>query len=219
VAGALLGVLVGGVVGRLAMMLLARLNPNATGVTSDDGFIMGQFTLSGSLQLLLASWQLGMVGAGLYAMLRGLLIGPRWFRVLSISVGPGVVVGATIVHTAGVDFVLLKPLWLTVGLFVAIPLLFAGLLTMLAERWIGSAGWFAKAPLPLVLLTLVLWLPVAPLLLILAVGWTTAEAARRWPALQPDVSTTALQWMARGVLVVAFAVAVADLIADISSLS
>jgi hypothetical protein len=41
VAGALLGVLVGGVVGRLARMLLARLNPNATGVTSDDGFIMG----------------------------------------------------------------------------------------------------------------------------------------------------------------------------------
>jgi purine-cytosine permease-like protein len=68
-------------------------------------------------------------------------------------------------------------------------------------------------------MTLVLWLPVAPLLLILAVGWTTAEAARRWPALQRDVSTTAPQWMARGVLVVVFAVAVADLIADISSLS
>ena len=37
-AGALLGLLVGGVGGRLAMMLLARLNPDATGVTSDDGF-------------------------------------------------------------------------------------------------------------------------------------------------------------------------------------
>ena len=31
-AGALLGVLVGGVGGRLAMLLLARLNPEATGV-------------------------------------------------------------------------------------------------------------------------------------------------------------------------------------------
>lgn len=44
VAGAVLGVLVGGVGGRLAMVLLAALNPRATGVTSDDGFTIGQFT-------------------------------------------------------------------------------------------------------------------------------------------------------------------------------
>ena len=37
-AGALLGLLVGGVGSRLAMLLLARLNPEATGVISDDGF-------------------------------------------------------------------------------------------------------------------------------------------------------------------------------------
>jgi hypothetical protein len=37
----LLGLLVGGVGSRLAMMLLARLNPGIAGVTSDDGFIMG----------------------------------------------------------------------------------------------------------------------------------------------------------------------------------
>jgi len=42
-AGALAGVLIGGVGGRLAMMLLARLNPQALGVKSDDGFIIGRF--------------------------------------------------------------------------------------------------------------------------------------------------------------------------------
>ena len=42
--GALRGLLVGGVGGvggRLAMMLLARLNPEGIGVTSDDGFRIG----------------------------------------------------------------------------------------------------------------------------------------------------------------------------------
>lgn len=51
-AGLLLGVLVGGVGGRLAMMLLARLNPRVAGVVSDDGFVMGQFTLTSTAVLL-----------------------------------------------------------------------------------------------------------------------------------------------------------------------
>ena len=47
-----LGVVIGGIGGRLAMYLLARLNPEATGVISDDGFVIGQFTLAGTLNLL-----------------------------------------------------------------------------------------------------------------------------------------------------------------------
>jgi hypothetical protein len=47
-AGALLGLLVGGVGSRLAMMLLARLNPQVAGLTSDDGFTMGQLTMQTS---------------------------------------------------------------------------------------------------------------------------------------------------------------------------
>src|SRR3954452_11673814 len=101
-AGALLGLLVGGLGGRLAMLILARLNPRAAGVTSDDGFSIGQFTPAGSLNLLLAGGVLGVLGAAIYAVLRPLMIGPRWFRVLSISVGPAVVVGEQLVHVDGV---------------------------------------------------------------------------------------------------------------------
>ena len=54
-----LGVVIGGIGGRLAMYLLARLNPEATGVVSDDGFVMGQFTLSGTLNLLVVGGFLG----------------------------------------------------------------------------------------------------------------------------------------------------------------
>ncbi|MEP6817639.1 MAG: hypothetical protein ABI873_19045, partial [Marmoricola sp.] len=104
-AGGLLGLLVGGVGGRLAMMLLGRLNPDATGVTSDDGFAIGQFTIE-SIDLLVVGPLLGVFGGGIYFVLRGLMIGPRWFKIVSISVGPALVVGSQIVHTDGVDFTL-----------------------------------------------------------------------------------------------------------------
>jgi hypothetical protein len=60
--GVACGVVVTGVLSRLVMVLLAELNPEAAGVRSDDGFIMGQITLSGSTQLALAGAQLGVVG-------------------------------------------------------------------------------------------------------------------------------------------------------------
>lgn len=62
--GGLLGLLVGGVGGRLATMLLARLNPSVTGVTSDDGFRIGQFTTADTITLLLIGSEFGVVGAG-----------------------------------------------------------------------------------------------------------------------------------------------------------
>ncbi len=134
-AGGLLGLLVGGVGGRLAMMLLARLNPGFTGVTSDDGFSIGQLTPS-TFNLLAVATLLGVVGGGVYFVVRWLMFGPRWWQVLSISVGPAVVVGSMLVHRDGVDFTL-QPVWLAVALFAAIPGAYAALLTVLAERWLA----------------------------------------------------------------------------------
>jgi len=134
-AGLGLGVVVGGVVGRLAMYLLARLNPEATGLTSDDGFVMGRFTLSGSLNLLLTGAILGVVGGVVYAGARHLTFGPRWWQVLSVALGAGLPVGALIVHTDGVDFTILEPVWLTVALFVLIPAAYGVLLMLVVERF------------------------------------------------------------------------------------
>ena len=74
--GAFSGVIAVGVLGRVAMLLLAYLNPVATGVTSDDGFVMGQFTVSGSLQLAASGLQFGVIGVFFYLALRGLMVGP-----------------------------------------------------------------------------------------------------------------------------------------------
>jgi hypothetical protein len=210
--GVACGVVVTGVLGRLVMLLLAELNPEAAGIRSDDGFVMGQITLSGSTQLALAGGQVGAIGAFLYMALRGLMIGPPWFRLLSISVGPGVVVGANLVHTTGIDFHLLKPLWLTVGAFVLLPVMFCAAVHLLAERALSHGG-VRSMPLQVVGVTLVVL--ALPLTLVLAIGWLIARAFRgdEW------ISTTAAAWFVRAVLAFVFVMAVVDLISDARTLS
>lgn len=218
-AGAVAGVVVGGVGGRLAMLLLARLNPAATGVTSDDGFRMGQFTLSGSLSLMSAGLFLGLLAALFYAVLRHLMIGPLWFRRLSISLGPAVVVGAQLVHTDGVDFTLLGPLWLTVGLFVAIPGLAVLLLTVLAERWIAPDAWTARAPLWAVAPVLLLWGPALVAVVALAIAWSLRWLVRRDPRIGPRLDHPATGWVARGGLTVVFVLSAVTLVRDVVTLA
>lgn len=140
VAGALLGAVTMGVISRAAMFLLARTNPEADGVISDDGFEIGRFTVSGSLNLLVAGLFFGGLSALFYLVVERLRFGPAWFRTLSLGVGAGVVVGSVIVHTDGVDFVLLEPVALTVGLFVAIPVLHIAVLDVVAVRIRASRG-------------------------------------------------------------------------------
>lgn len=217
-AGGLLGLLVGGIGGRLAMMLLARLNPGVTGVTSDDGFRIGQLTAADTIGLLLVGAGLGVVGAGVYAVLRGLRVGPHWFQVLSIAGGPAVVVGAAIVHTDGVDFRLLGPPWLTIGLFVALPGLYAGLLTLFAERLLDEDSWFAHAPILLAVAPLALWIPLAPLLGILVLLWASREGLRRTPGGATALGHPVMARAARLGLTAVFVLSLVDLGKDATEL-
>ena len=79
-----------------------------------------------------------------------LRFGPAWFRTASMTVGPAVVVGSLLVHTDGVDFRILHPVWLAVALFVALPGLFAYAMVAVGDRWLredscsapaGGPGW------------------------------------------------------------------------------
>lgn len=138
-AGGVLGALIGGVGGRIVMYLLIRLSPAADGVTSDDGFEMGRFTLGGSLNLVAVATILGVVGAVLYLLVRWLLFGPWWFRVLSVTLAAGVGVGNLLVHTDGVDFTLLEPALVSALAFIAVPAAYGAALTVVAERWLLAA--------------------------------------------------------------------------------
>jgi len=219
VAGGLLGLAIGGVGGRLAMMLLARLNPEATGLISDDGFHIGQFTVVATLNLLILTTLVGILGGGIYLVMRPLMIGPRWFQLLSISVGPAIVVGAVLVHPDGVDFTALRPVWLAVALFVVIPGVYAALLTLLADRWMNTTEHPSWRRRVLFTASLILWAPLAPFLLPGALVWFLFELLRR--RIGDDIlrSNPPFAWVLRLGLGLVFLVSLADLTRDISELT
>jgi hypothetical protein len=188
VAGALVGVLVGGLGGRLAMALLAGLNREDHGLLTDDGFTVGQFTVGGTVALLGAAAQLGLVGGLGYLVLRRLALGPRWLRLLSLCAGVAVVFEALLLEPDGVDFTALDPAWVPILLFLALPAVFVLLLALLCERWLAPGSWFARGPLRAVAATLLVSVLGGPPLVVLvavAVGiglaWRGASvAAPRW---------------------------------------
>lgn len=140
--GVVTGALVGGVGGRLAMLVLRLTSPDSVvGVTSDDGFEIGQVTLGGTYNLLLVGAGFGVLGAALHGLVAPWLIGPRWFRHVTVALGSGAVVGGMLVHTDGIDFTVLQPTWLAIGLFVAIPALFGGLVGLELERFARDRTW------------------------------------------------------------------------------
>ncbi|MEO6204978.1 MAG: hypothetical protein ABIO67_06305 [Mycobacteriales bacterium] len=220
-AGALSGLLVGGVGGRLTMMLLARLNPEASGIRSDDGFIIGRFTFGNTLNLLAVGFALGLFGAAIYVLVRGLLIGPRWFQILSISVGPALVVGNLLVHTDGVDFTRIDPAVLAIALFVLLPGVYAVMLTVLAERWAGPDGWFRRSPMKQVAPTLLVWVlgfPLLPVLAVLVALWLARTALHRNPNTAASLGHPAGPWVLRAALAALFVTSVANLASKTSEL-
>ncbi len=97
VAGIPTGVLVAGVGSRLAMLVLRLTSPNSVvGVTSDDGFEIGRFTLGGTYNLLMLGAVVGVIGAAAYRAARPWLLGPAWFRRLTVAAGSGAVVGSAL---------------------------------------------------------------------------------------------------------------------------
>lgn len=141
-AGIWLGALVGGVGGRLAMLVLRLLSPDSVhGVISDDGFLIGQVTLKGTYDLIGLGAVIGLLGAIAYRWVDRWLIGPGWFRQLTSALGAGAVVGSMLVHADGVDFRLLRPLWLAIAFFVLIPSLFGFFIGPLEEVLARPEAW------------------------------------------------------------------------------
>jgi len=147
-AGAVAGLVAGGIGGRLFMSVLAALNPDVAGVESDDGFVIGRVTLAGTVNLMLLCTILGAVGGLVWVTVRGLRFGPRWWRAVSMPVAVTLVVGGQVVHTDGVDFRLLEPTAVAIGLTLAVPALATVLVSWLGDRWLGdgSTVWQAVPP-------------------------------------------------------------------------
>lgn len=209
------GLLVGGVLGRLAMFLLVRASPEADGILSDDGFEMGRFTVSGSLNLLVAAGFLGIVGAVVYAAARWFQLPGLGWRIAATTVCAGVGVGALLVHRDGVDFTLLRA-GPAIAAFVVIPALYGALLALVVETTLarhphGFSGPWARwgGLLPLL---------VVPVLPAFALVWVLGKAVHG-TRMDRLVRGVAVRWVARGMASVVLVLLGRDLILDIAALT
>jgi hypothetical protein len=213
-AGALTGFLVAGWGSRLAMMLLARLNPAVTGRVSDDGFVMGRFDLGDTLGLVAFGTAVGVLGGLLFLVLRELRFGPDWFQTSSMVIGPAVVVGAILVHTDGIDFRVLEPVWLAIALFVALPGLFAWMLLALSDRWLRDDSWFMTGG-RWRLLALAPFAALGPMAPVAAlIGATARMAYHAFAALRSATARRAMVATARLAVTAVFVIGLVDLVRD-----
>lgn len=157
VTGVSVGIVVIGLGSRLAMLLLRLTSSDSViGVTSDDGFEIGRVTLAGTHNLMVIGAAVGFIGAVAYVAVAPWLVGPTWFRRFTVGVTAGVFVGAMLIHSDGIDFHLLGPLWLAVTLFIALPVAVGVALAVVADAVAAPGSWTARGrwrwALPLALL-------------------------------------------------------------------
>jgi len=167
VAGVPVGVLIAGIGSRVAMLVLRLTSTDVSGIESDDGFTIGEVTLAGSYNLLVLGAVVGIIGAAAYQWVRPWLLGPTWFRRLTLGAGAGAVVGSMLIHADGIDFVALTPTWLAIGVFIALPALFGVLIGPVVDRVEQPTSWTTSSPtrwlLPVLLVV------VFPMLLVILV--------------------------------------------------
>ncbi len=133
-AGAAAGVLFGGIGGRIVMLILRERSPDAVGLTSDDGFEIGQVTVA-SLNLLLFGAFAGALFGVLYLVAR--LGVPPVARVPVAALLGATVGGAAFIVPDGIDLLVLEPLWFAVASFIALPALSALTTAVVIERRAG----------------------------------------------------------------------------------
>jgi hypothetical protein len=96
--------------------------------------VAGRVTLGGTYNLLVLGAVVGVIGAGVYRLVGPRLIGPLWFRRLTVALACAAVVGSMLVHDDGIDFHRLTPQWLAIGLFVALPAAFGWAIGAAVDR-------------------------------------------------------------------------------------
>jgi hypothetical protein len=201
--GAGAGAVIGGVGGRIAMRVLFLTSDDAVkGVTSDDGFEIGRFTLGDTLGLIVVTAFIGVLAALLFLVARPFVERLGRAAIPATALLYGVLGGAMMVHRDGIDFQVLEPVALAIVLFVAICGGFGAVVAALVIRaartdaWPHRTSWWVLAP-PLVL---VLFPPFAAVAL--------AAVAINWPATANGRAT----WVWKGVEAGAFAVMAALLV-------
>jgi len=221
-AGISTGVVVAGLGSRLAMLILRLTShPRVIGIQSDDDFTIGRFTFFGTYNLLVLGAAFGVIGAAVYQWVRPWLIGPQWFRYVTVGLACGAVVGSMLIHADGIDFRALTPTWLAIALFVTLPFLFGVAIGWVVDRLDregsfarhGRARWLVAGILGVLFpLTLIL-LGIALLVLI---AWVPARDA--WHA-EGNSPPAALTLIVRGAWLGIAALGLVALVNDIRDIA
>lgn len=150
---------------RLAMFLLRVTSPDyVRGVRSDDDFIIGRFTLSGTYNLAVLGAAFGVIGAAAYVAVAPWLIGSPGFRRFTVALTSAAIGGSGTIHYDGIDFHVLKPQALALGLFLALPFLYGYGVALLVDKVAERDSWTRRGKtawvLPLALLVLIVANPL-----------------------------------------------------------
>ncbi len=143
VAGGWAGFLVGGIGGRLAMLLLRFTSDDSIrGLDSDDGFTMGRFDISSTVSLLLVTTVLGSIVGLIIAAGRPFF--PARAMPWAWGAAGAITGGAILVQSDKdkVDFILLEPTWLAISLFVLIPAAGAFVAAWFVHSW--QSWWWVR---------------------------------------------------------------------------
>ncbi len=120
-AGLIMGIVVGGLGGRLVMMVVALLNRDAFGRRTENGELVGAFSVNGTLALIF----FGGLAAGMVAAVVWVIVGPwvPWSgprrRLLAMPIA--VSIGAfMLVESTNRDFSIVGPTWLVLVLLLGL---------------------------------------------------------------------------------------------------
>ncbi len=206
------GALIGGVGGRLAMLLLRLTSdPALNGATTDDGFIIGRVSAE-TLFLLGVTAGLGILGGLVYLIVRGWI--PERRRVVVMTLFFGLVGGGSLLRPHGIDFTELSPLPLAVAMFVAIPTAYGAAMTWLTERLLREGSPLRRRPWAWVagLAPLVAANIVGVLVLVVAMGVLLVRRSR--PSAVAVWHSPVATWIGRALLAAAAIAGGAKLVRD-----
>jgi hypothetical protein len=194
-AGALTGIVVGGLGGRIVMRLAAIAVPSSSGQFTENGNLIGHVTLSGSIALILfGGLFFGLYGGTLWVVVSPWIPGTGLRRAILTMPIAVALAGIVLIHGDNPDFRVLRHDGLVVAMLLALVAV-AGLTIALLDDWLN--GRLPRKSGPSSSLYLVLTLAGALLILPLVVqAYLTVDALLAFALVGVGLATLA-SWTLR----------------------
>ena len=147
-SGAIAGVVSAGLGARLVMKIIALLDPSTEGALTDASATVGEFTIGGTIELLILGTILGAASGLFYLGLRRWLPVPPAWRGMAFGALTLVTVGHPLFDPANADFQIFEPVVVVVALFGALFLVNGILLAMLLDRFHTDPHYLKTSKVP-----------------------------------------------------------------------